>query len=432
MSNEKQQKISNLTPWVMWGLAASFFFLMYIGRVSPGVIATDLMRDFSVSAFALGSLSAYFFYPYVAMQVPVGILVDRFGTRSLLTLMLLLCAMATYLFGSTSSLEMAKLARFLCGFSASFAFVGSLKLASVWFPARRIGLLAGLTQTLGMLGAALGQRPIAMFVESFGWRATEQGLAIVFFALACLVLLFVRDRPAQGPVHGTGHLVKGSDLLAGFSVVVKNSQTWINGFYAGLLFAPTAAFAELWGNEFLKQTYGLDIKVTTIGIGLIFIGWSVGGPLIGAWSDALGSRRPLMWLSAALSCVLMSIVLYMPDLPLTVLFTALFLFGVCNTGVCIAYAVASEINPNNVSGTSLGVANMLSIIVGAGFQPLTGWLLDFYGSGEIISGLPVYTDGNYRLAMSSLPISLVLAFIAVFFIGETHCQRKAEQGSMIA
>lgn len=120
----------------------------------------------------------------------------------------------------------------------------------------------------------------------------------------------------------------------------------------------------------------------------------------------------------------MLVILYVTDLPQSLLFTLLFLFGVCNTGVSVGYAVASEINPAAVAGTSIGISNMWSIIIGAGFQPIIGWLIDFHSSGEIVDGLPVYTAQDYRFAMASLPICLLLAFISVFFIRETHCVRK--------
>lgn len=424
MPTPKCTKVGQFTPWMMWGLPALFFFSMYIGRVSPGVMASELMRDFSVNAFALGTLSAFFFYPYVLMQIPVGVLVDRFGVRRLITLMLFLSAIATYVFGSTTSIGMAQAARFLFGFSASFAFVGSLKLGSNWFPPRRLGLLAGLTQMLGMLGAACGQRPVAYSIDAIGWRATEQSLAIVFLVLGVLVFLLVRDRPSTAVDYTVSEPVKGAELFRGFTQVMANPQTWFNGFFVGLLFAPTGAFAELWGNEFLKQTYGFSLETTSWGVGLIFLGWGVGSPLIGLLSDRMGARRPLMWLSAALSTILMLVILYVPDLPQSLLFTLLFLFGVSNTGVSVGYAVASEINPAAVAGTSIGISNMWSIIIGAGFQPVIGWLIDFHSSGDIVDGLPVYTAQDYRFAMASLPICLLLAFISVFFIKETHCVRK--------
>ena len=126
----------------------------------------QLMQAFNVNALSLGALSAFFYYAYVAMQLPVGTLMDRFGPRLLLSLMAAICGLSCVLFATTHDLFLANLSRFLMGFSAAFAFVGALKIARTWFSAKRFGFLAGLTQALGMVGAAVGEGPVSYLVES--------------------------------------------------------------------------------------------------------------------------------------------------------------------------------------------------------------------------------------------------------------------------
>ena len=133
-SNKKNR---NILPWLVWGLAAGFFFIEYIARVAPSVMATELAREFRVSAFALGSLSACFYYAYVPMQLPVGMLVDRFGIRRLLIIATLGVSAGCFIFSRAHSLYFADFSRFLIGFGSSFGFISAIKLASVWFPPRR-------------------------------------------------------------------------------------------------------------------------------------------------------------------------------------------------------------------------------------------------------------------------------------------------------
>ncbi|MDF2530171.1 MAG: major facilitator family transporter, partial [Gammaproteobacteria bacterium] len=155
-------------PWVIWLLGALFFLAEYFVRISPSVITQELMATFHVDAFALGGLSGFFYYAYISMQVPVGILVDRFGSRRLLTGATLLCAISCLVFASMHTIQLGFLSRFLMGLGASFAFVGTLKLISLWFPPTRFALLAGTTQALGMLGAVIGDAPMAMIFNHFG------------------------------------------------------------------------------------------------------------------------------------------------------------------------------------------------------------------------------------------------------------------------
>lgn len=412
-------------PWLVWGLAASAFFIEYFARVAPGVMIDSLMHDFNVQALALGSLSAFFYYTYVGMQIPVGILVDRFSLRWLLTSMIFLCGLSCLIFASTTHLEIAAFARLMMGFGAAFAFVSALKVAAVWFPVRKFGLLAGLTQALGMLGAAVGQMPMAYLVVTFGWRTALFFIAGLMILLSMLVALWVRDPilpTAQAKVKKT---LTYSPYL-GLMCVLRNPQSWRNALFAGLLYAPTAALAELWGVKFFRQTYHLSNEIAAMGIGLIFIGWTIGGPLIGWISDKIKRRKVILILSASFSLLFASLVILLPNLPLGILFGLLFLYGFSNTGVATAYAVASEINPPSVAGTSVAFANMLSVIIGAGYQPLIGWLLQKNWDGAMLQGLPFYSNTDFRSALFILPVSLLLAILVAFSIKETYCRRINE------
>lgn len=408
-------------PWLVWGLAASAFFIEYFARVAPGVMIDSLMHDFKVQALALGSLSAFFYYTYVGMQIPVGILVDRFSLRWLLTSMIFLCGVSCLIFATTTRLEVAAFARLMLGFGAAFAFVSALKVAAVWFPAQKFGLLAGLTQALGMLGAAVGQMPMAYLVTHFGWRFALSLIAFLMILLSFLVALWVRDPnlTTQAKVQKTHIHSPGSGLVS----VLRNPQSWWNALLAGLLYAPTAALAELWGVKFFRQTYHLTNEVAAMGIGLIFIGWTIGGPLVGWISDKIQRRKPIIILSASFSLLFASLVILVPGLPLGILFSLLFLYGLSNTGVATAYAVASEINPQTVAGTSVAFANMASVIIGAGFQPLIGWLLQKNWSGMMLQGLPYYSNNDFRSALLILLVSLLLAIFVACGIKETYCRR---------
>ncbi len=419
----KKCRRAALYPWLIWGLAASAFFIEYFARVAPGVMIDSLMRDFQVQALALGSLSAFFYYTYVGMQIPVGIVIDRFSLRWVLTTMILICAGGCFVFALTSQLAVAAFARLMMGFGAAFAFVSALKIASVWFPAHKFGLLAGLTQALGMLGAAIGQMPMAYLVAHFGWRSTLSLIAILLAVLALVIALVMRDHPEKETSRAMAKNFLHSPW-SGLVEVLKNPQSWWNALFAGLLYAPTAALAELWGVKFFRQTYHFSNEIGAMAVGLIFMGWAIGGPITGWISDRIKRRKIILILSAFLSLLFASIILLVPQLPLSVLFSLLFLYGIANTGVATAYAVAAEINPHAISGTSVAFANMASVIIGAGFQPLIGWLLEKNWDGQIKNGLSVYSAADFHLALLVLPASLLIALLVAFGIKETHGQRK--------
>ena len=420
-----RQTYRKIQPWVIWGLGAAFFFSEYFARVAPSVMTHQLMATFHVTALTLGGLSAFFYYPYVLMQIPVGMLVDRYGPRRLLTLAALLTAIACTIFATSHHLRLTEIARAFMGFGASFAFVGALKLATIWFEPRRLGLLAGLTQGMGMLGAAVGVGVFGLVVTSLGWRSTILIIASILFVLAIFIGLLVRDRRATLLSHRVAASVAQVNIFEGLLIVFRNRHSWINALYAGLIYAPTGAFAELWGPSYLHRTYGFSDNLSALAVGTIFLGWAVGGPLVGWMTDKMQRRKPLMFLSGLFSLILISIVLYIPHIALPLLFVLFFLYGVSNTGVAIAYAVAGELNPQSVSGISIAFTNMVSILI-AGWllQPAIGWLLDLRWTGIWIHGAPFYSAQDFREAMFILPFCLVIACGLVFFIKETYCQRK--------
>lgn len=409
-------------PWIVWALAATFFLAEYFARVSPGVMLPDLMRTFNADALALGTLSACFYLAYIPMQLPVGMLVDRFGPRVLLTIMCILCGFACLLFGSTHILLFGQISRFLMGFSASFAFVGTLKLASSWFPSERFGLLAGLTQALGMLGAVIGEAPTAIAVHHVGWRNTLFLMGGLIILLGIFIGIIVRDKPKNfSTLHQHNHPEKPK-LFSGLAKVVKNRRSWINGCYIGLVYAPSAAFAELWGVNFLTQTYHISRTIAGAAIGMIFIGWTIGGPLTGWFSDKIGQRKPLMIASSLCGLIFMSCIIYVPNLSLHVLFALLFFYGMTNTGVAISYAVASEINLPNINGTSIAFANMASVLIGACLQPIIGYILDILWHGNMLHGVRIYSLADYHHALVILPTCSFASLILALFVKETNCR----------
>jgi len=405
----------SIYAWFVWLLASGFFFGEYFARVAPGVMANDLMAALNVHALSLGVLSAAFYYAYIAMQLPVGSLVDRFGPHKLLTVMAALCGLSCLLFAHTDTLVMASVARFVMGFTASFAFVGALKLGSMWFPRQRFGLVAGATQALGMLGAALGEGPVSLMVTHVGWRHTMEMIGVALLLLALLIGLLVRDRVNHTPVKKE----EQSSMLQGLGVVLTNPQTWVNGLVVGCLYAPTAAFAELWGPDFFQHVNAMPADVAAGAISMIFIGWGISSPCVGWLSDRIGRRKPVIIASVLASLVMLTVALYVPGLPVWAVYTLLFLYGMSNVGVATCYTVACEQNPHRFAGTSMAFANMASVIIGAIFQPVIGWVLDLEWAHKFVKGVPFYSAHDFRLAMVALPACFLLALIGCYSLKET-------------
>ncbi len=155
-----------------WFLCAVFFLYAFVQRVAPSVMVDDLMRDFAVGGALLGNLSAYYYYAYAGSQIPVGVLMDRFGPRRLVTLAAALAGAGSLVFVLADGLWLASIGRLMIGFGCAFSFVGALNYAALWFPPNRFATLSGWAQMLGVLGGIIGQAPLGYLVETAGRQPT--------------------------------------------------------------------------------------------------------------------------------------------------------------------------------------------------------------------------------------------------------------------
>ncbi len=416
----KSPRTNQLTfAWIVWGLAATFYFSDYLARVAPGVMHRSLQIDFGINEVGFGILTASFYIPYTIMQIPVGLTVDRLSIRGILTVMSLITALGCGVFGLADGLAMASVGRMLIGFSAAFAFVCTLRLATSWFPPAMLGLLAGLTQSLGMLGAAAGEAPISFLVGNVGWRHSMLIIAFLFIALAGFLYQFVQGRP--GAQRKDLKDRQKISIINSLKIILSHRQTWFNALYAGFLFGPTAVIGESIGPAYLQYGRGLSAHSAAFATGLIFIGWGISGPFSGWLSDKMGRRKPLMIASAFFGFIFSTLFVFYPSMSTFSAYALFFVFGFTNTGVAIAYAVSTEIQEKAVVGTSIAFTNMISIFVGAIMQPLVGYLVDL-AAGSRAYNVEQLLLPDFQAGLRILPICSLIALALAFAVKETYCK----------
>jgi MFS family permease len=377
----------------------------------------ELMRDFAVGGAVLGHLSAAYFYGYAGMQIPVGVLLDRFGPRRLMTLAALVCAGGCVLFAVSTSLAVATAGRFLIGASAAFSLVGSMAVAGQWFHANRFALLSGLSMAMGMAGGVFGQAPLRLAVEAADWRTVTALLASGGVALAVAAWATVRDR-----WRGSGGLGRA---LSGLGLVLGDRQTWLVALVGLGTSAPLLAFASLWGVPFLEAAYGLQRREAATLTSIVFVGWGVGAPVIGWLSDRIGRRKLPLIAGLLLQTAALALLVYVPGLPAPVLGCLCFLVGLFGSAQIVCFALARENHPAARSGTAIGFVNGMVTGAGALFQPLVGLLLDLAWTGETSLGARIYAPESYRLAFASLIACCLCGLLCLLAVRETHCRPQS-------
>ena len=415
--------VNSLLPWIVWGLACLFYFYECLLQVSPGVMSNELMRDFSVTGQTLGILSGIYFYSYAAMQLPGGVLMDYFGPHRLLTLATIVCAVSTIAFGMTNNFFMACVARLMIGFGSAFAAVGTMKLAANWFPAQRFALLTGLMVTLGMLGAIGGEAPLALLIDSFGWRQSMLIMGSVGLVLAILIFMIAQDTPKNYAPTAHHHSEEEDEhLLPSLMTLMRNRQLWLVATYGGLMYMATPVFCGLWGVPFLMTKMMISKATAANYISLVFVGWAIASPLWGIYSNRIGLRKPPMYIGCIGALICSTLFIFAPITSSLVMEFLLFTFGIFSAGFLPAFTVAKELCNKKYVATGLSFMNMMNMIGIALAQPLIGFILDKLWQGELNGSVRVYPIAAYHTGLAILPLGMLVALIILPKIKETYCQ----------
>jgi len=412
---------SEARAWFVWSFAALFYLYQFVLRNFPGVMTEDIMRDFSVDACALGVLTAFYLVSYSSLQIPVGLSMDKFGPTRLLRGAVLLCALGTAIFAMADSFYFACFGRLLIGMGATCAFLGSLKLGTLWFHPEKLALVVGFTMLASTIGATFGQAPLALLIDIVGWRAALLYVVVpIGLVLVTGIWIFVRDTPPGGPLKP---ILEADTTLKTLFIhlkdIVIDYRIWALGFYGALMYVPMLAFVDLWGIPFLTKLYGVERATAGSITTMFYIGVGVGSPIIAIFSDYFKVRKTPMAIGAILSILFNGIIIYMPDIPISAMYGLLFAAGVSFSAQPLIFASVCQLTPLTSNGTVISFTNMIVMMLGLVMQPLVGWFLDFVWSGTIVNGVPYYGVSDYRFALLCIPLSLVLALLLMPLIPET-------------
>jgi MFS family permease len=403
--------------WLIFALAASAFWLSFFHRVAPAAIADDLQSSFGIGGAMLGALAATYYVIYTVMQVPTGVLNDTVGPRRVLAAGCLVAGIGSLLFAAADSVAAAIVGRTLAGLGVSVAFVSMLKLAAEWFHENRFATITGVGAMIGITGALAAATPLAWAVTLVSWRVvfTAAGLASLLLAIA--IASIVRDRPAGSAVERRAGAPRDAvRWREGLDLVARNPATWPCFWFGFGMSGSYMTFVGLWGVPYFVHGYGMSAVEATQHTSVMLVCLALSQGLIGAFSDRVGRRRPLIVSSALayLACWVawLAGAAALPGVSYVV--SAVMGLSVC--GMTLSWACAKELNPSRYSGIAISLVNTSGFLAVGLLQPLVGWLVDRGAAGAAHS-LATYTPG-----MVLLTAVAGIALVAALFVRETHCR----------
>lgn len=395
--------------FIAWLLASFFLLYQFLLQTSPSVMVPQLATSFDTNSFGVSLLSSSFFYTYIVLQIPMGLLIDRVNIRPAVTISLILLALMTLGFALSHSYLMAEIFRILMGLVAGASLVSAFYIAGKWFPAYFFAILAGLTEFIAVYGNAAGQIILAHSVTVFGWRSTMVACAIFGLVLAGLCFAFIKEQK-ENP-YQQKHKVA---IWESLKIILGNKQAWLFGIVSGFMFAILSGFGGLWCIPFLQNTYHLDLRIASTISAMIFFGAGTSAPILALISNKIGRRVLPMQCGAVVGLIVSSIIVFTNHLSVPSLLALMFLLGAAGGTYVLPFALMKDVTDSKVQGAAMGFINMLSILIGAPLmQPLIGAVLHF------ISHDGVATMHDYRIALSVIPLTMILAIVLNCFVKET-------------
>lgn len=415
--------------WVVIITAGLFFCYIFAQIGMFNSLAKLLVHDFKISSLEYGTLSAYYFFGNLLFLIPAGLLLDRFSTVKLLTIVSLITALSTYGFASAEDIFLAKTMRLITGLCGSFALLTVLRLATRWFRSERLALVIGVVVTLAMLGGMLAQTPFIWLLDQYGWRHSLVYISYIGVVITILIACFVKDQP-QGASVDISSIQSIKDVLSCIKLAVCNKQNWLGGFSISLLNLPVFVFGATWGSIYLRQVYNLSALDASYILSMVFFGMIVGSPISGWISDnysidilklrviAKGSRRQPLLFGAVLSILSLFILMFVANLTYVQLLILFFFIGFFSSMQVCGYPLITESNPSNLVASASSISSML-IMSGGFVLPLFGWLVGFSGDSVIVNQEVIYSVYDFNLAMGVLVIGYILAWVSAYSAKET-------------
>lgn len=387
--------------WLVWAVLAAGFGLVSFYRVSTAVIADDLARTFDVTGAELGLLHASFFYVYAALQLPSGILTDRFGVGRVAPGGLVALALGVLGFVTAATFLAGVASRAFMGLGGSVLYVATLRFCADRFRAEEFATMNGLTIAVSGVGALIATTPLAIAVDGLGWRL---GLGIggavgVGLAVAVVIALRTghhREHPgaAADPLGRSPASITG--VIDASTGVLRARTTWVVGVAVFTVVGTNFAVFGLWGIPYLVQLYGLSVPAASTFVLVGNLGLILGPPALGWVADRSTPRTGVILASAAVFATSWGVIGLLSRPPLVIVglcfFAAAFSFG----GIALVYPVVKDIHPEVVS-VATGTVNSLAYFGAAAFPPVMGMVLDVFWTGQTVAGTRVYTPLGFRI-----------------------------------
>lgn len=416
--------------WAIWGVGSLLYAIGFFMRTAPAVMTKELMVAFNITAADLGNLASAFFYSYVIVQVPTGLLSRRYGPRLVLTAAAFFTGIGTLIFAMGRDFLLASVGLLLVGGAVGMAIVLTLELSGYWLPKDKFALASGLTMVVGVGGAFLAGMPLSLLISLVGWRLSMAALGILTILLGVIAWILVRDDPVEkGYISYKEKKAARQDgvsggVLATVAQAFKYRNTWLMLLIPSGVIGAMLSFTGLWGVPYLRARFDLSVERAALVCSAMLIAFALSSPILGYISDRQRKRKPAYVIGVVVATLCWLMLVLWTEMPIAIVTVLLILAAAFSGAMPLSYALGRESAEPENSDVITG-AVVTGIMLGpAIIQPVTGWMVDHYWSGSLEAGVRVYDTAAFNKAFLPMLGWMCLASLLVYAVKETHCGNK--------
>lgn len=425
----KGRQESAFRPFVMWFLALSFFAYQFIARIFPGLCMVEILEKFNVTATHFGFLSSIYYFGYAGSQIPMALLLDRYGPRWVISLACLTCSLAIILFVSTENWVLALSARFLIGVGSAAGFLGTSKVISIWFPSNRYTKMIGLTFTFGIFGALYGGKPLTLWFNASSWEYVMLIVGLFGIAISVAISLGVKNQEGVKLNISEANASEASSnplpLLKRLKILMTDKVLLTLAAGNFLMVGALEGFADIWGVPYFMEVYGFKKENASLLTSTIFMGMLVGGPLLATLSEKYQSPYKVTALCGTLMGGLFLLILSTPGLlSYPLLWVLMFVIGTLCCYQVLILSIGAMIVPKEVSGLAVAFLNCINMLGGTFFHGTIGQLMDMFWTGGLHNGVRYYEPDAFGFSLLVIPLT---SFLGAILFYRLSAQRKGDQ-----
>lgn len=410
----------------MWAVGACAYIVAVLHRTTFGVAGLDAANRFDASASILASFVVLQLLVYAALQIPVGLLLDRVGARGLIVLGAVIMAAGQLVLGIAESIPLAVVGRILVGTGDALTFVSVLRIVAAWFPPGRVPVMTQLTGLVGQSGQILSAVPFVAVLHRFGWSPAFVSVAAVGVLVGVLALAVLRNTPDPNATAvadtSMGHL--GEDLVTAWRHPGTRLGLWT---HFTTQFSGTV-FSLMWGFPFLVSGQGMSGAMAGGMLTVFVVAGVVVGPVIGVMVQRHPLRRSWLVLGVvAVSVTAWTVVLLWPgSAPVWLLVLLVLALAMGGPGSMIGFDFARTFNSPNRLGTATGIVNVGGFTASLMTILAVGLVLDTRAGGG-----DQYALDDFRVALAVQYVIWVVGVAGILRTRRLVRRRMAESGVVV-